>query len=158
VKWSQITKDVFRRYLTTWEQQLPVYYVWQPKRSSKLQLEEFDQDVQYNQELGRWEQGDKHYVPHEKHMSKIKDHVMLKNLFCSLGVDIAYEIFTSPNEEYRFGNIWDLLKVKGYADHYEQRTDDCFEIKVFSDCEFGADRDDDDDTATAEWKNHPEVC
>jgi len=117
-------------------------------------MEEFDQDVQFNPDLERWEQGDKHYIPHEKHLAKKKDHVMLKNLFCSLGVDIAYEIFTNPNEEYRFGNLWDLLKEKGFAEYYEERRDDYFDldVKIFSDCEFGADQD--DETATG-WEKHP---
>jgi hypothetical protein len=118
--WVQPAKDAFRRYLRSWEEQVPVYYAFIPKGATKIPLKEFDHEVEFDHMKQKWVPSSvMHNIPSEHHLYPNRDHPMLKNLFWSIGVDIVYEIFTPTNHEYKFERIWDFLLENGFSNTAE---------------------------------------
>ncbi|CAG7721900.1 unnamed protein product [Allacma fusca] len=115
---SNITWDddgCWKRYIESWNTEGAIYYAWQlrPRGDhSVIQLEEFHQTLNFDKTSMIWYAGRlikrRKYLP----LKRLRDHPLLKQFFCSLGVNMVYEcenadfpVITEP--------AWSLLKDIG---------------------------------------------
>jgi len=114
--WPTPAVESLRRYVTVWETEKPGYFAVRTGSSSIIELNDFNQALDYNHETKKWVAAEERAGLGDEVVNDKKDHVMLRNLYRSVGVDIWYEQ-TDKDRGYRYGQIWDVLVGQNLATH-----------------------------------------
>lgn len=115
--WTTDACETFRKYIWTWEKELPLYYLWRLPNSDPIKLVDLNQDIEYDAKNDRWIASDpgNPSLLSGKGFNHLKDNPLLATLYISIGVDIMFEILTINGSEYRFDSLSDMLTKNGYA-------------------------------------------
>ncbi|ODM97652.1 Tudor domain-containing protein 6 [Orchesella cincta] len=111
--WSADACEDFRKYTYTWHRTTAVYYLFRPVHSEKIELAEYTQELSFDE--NKWIPGSKKDIDHNKPINKLKEHPMLRPLFCSFGVEIDYEVFMNDSPLWHFRPIYDDLLHNEHA-------------------------------------------
>ena len=118
--WSTDACDAFRRYLSMWQEDNPIYYILRHPTSKVIQLDHFGQELMYDNKEATWLKRVAlpgiPVVEADLMAQKLDSTLpLLKNLCRSIGTDVAYEVMTDVDQAYKFERAWDILIQRGVA-------------------------------------------
>lgn len=108
--WNDMASNNFRKYVMSWNEEIPFYYGYVHYRSNIIGLEEFSQKVVYHEKDKKWIAGPQLGLESEKVINRMKKDPLLHNYFLSCGLAIDYEKTTDRDEFYHCVGVEDILQ------------------------------------------------
>lgn len=78
---------------------MPIYYVWMPASASVLELQDFNQELCWNPEAGKWRPSVGRISALNSIVNSMSESVLLCNFFTSIGIDAVYEVITQDEKQ-----------------------------------------------------------
>jgi hypothetical protein len=113
--WSSDGCETFRKYVQSWETEMPIYYSWRPSSSNIIKLDDLNQELAFNPETQQWEAGLMNPHPVNENLNLMKDDPLIASLYTAIGVEIMYEILVKKDTRFHFELLTGLLVDNGFA-------------------------------------------
>lgn len=113
--WSDDANLIFRRYVYSWEEKEPLYFLFRSFHSKIINFTAFNQDVIYNCRACEWEAGPERNIEVDKVINEKRSHTMLASLFRSVPVELYYEVMVPLQPIWFFESVMDILLKNGYG-------------------------------------------
>ncbi|CAG7829693.1 unnamed protein product [Allacma fusca] len=116
--WSEDADGMFRRYIESFRDDVPVYYGWEVRPGNKsnfVTLEELNQKLVFDDESKQWQPGRPVKKFDHLEFNRCRDNPMLKHLFVSIGIDVKYKVVHENSKHVEYRPAWDILLEMGFV-------------------------------------------
>jgi len=115
-QWSTDATETFRKYMSLWNKQVPIYYMWLSKPGSVVELQDFNQDLHWDHLIHKWQPTATRISTMNATINTMSDSPLLRNYYVSVGFDVMFEVMnTNEKSDYTFESVTHVLSECGFG-------------------------------------------
>lgn len=116
LKWDQPIRNLFFKYVMSYEEQLPAYYAHISDKEDAVQFVDLDQKLIFNESESKWIAGKQSRSDDDDiFLKSMRSNPLLASHFYSHAVDITYEKYVRESKFWEFEHLSKYLVEKGHA-------------------------------------------